>query len=329
MTALAAALQRYFTDYAHTHRNLSPHTIASYRDTWRLLIIYAADTLGSRADQLDLGDLSPDLITAFLEHLRDDRHNSPTTTNTRLAAIRAVLAHALPNHPEHAMTLARVLAIPPRRVPTTTLEYLTEEEAGALIAAPDLDTWTGRRDAAFLILDIQTGLRVSELASLTIHDLHIGTGAHVTCLGKGRRHRATPLTRTTVTALTGYLAERRSHLGDALFPGPRGQHLSRDAYEHRLTTHLNVAAATCSSLIGKHVTMHTLRHTAAMNLLQAGVDVAVIALWLGHQSTISTDVYLHADMTTKQKAIERTRPPDVRAGVFTPDPDILAWLRAL
>lgn len=329
MTALAVALQRYFTDYAHTQRDLSPHTIASYRDTWRLLIVYATDALETRADRLDFDDLGPDLITAFLEYLRLERHNRPTTTNARLAAIRAVLSHALPNYPEHAMTLTRVLAIPPRRVPTTTLEYLTEDEALALIAAPDTTTWTGRRDAAFLVLDIQTGLRVSELAALTIDDLHIGTGAHVTCLGKGRRHRATPLTGATVTVLTDYLTERRTRYGDALFPGSRGQHLSRDAFEHRFRTHITTAAETCPSLAGKHVTMHSLRHTAAMNLLHAGVDIAVIALWLGHQHTNSTDVYLHADMATKQKAIERTRPPNVPAGVFTPEPDILAWLRSL
>lgn len=329
MTALAVTLQHYFTNYAHTQRNLSPHTIASYRDTWRLLISYATSALNIGADRLDLPDLTPEVITAFLEHLRLERRNSPATCNTRLAAIRAVLSHALPDHPEHALTLTRILAIPPRRTPTATVEYLTDTETTALLTAPNPNTWTGRRDTAFLVLDIQTGLRVSELACLNTTDLHLGTGASVTCLGKGRRHRATPLTATTVSVLTRYLNERRTHPGQALFPGPHGQQLSRDAFEHRLRTHLASATQTCPSLTGKHVTMHTLRHTAAMNLLHAGVDVAVIALWLGHQHTTSTDVYLHADMATKQTALERTRPPDVPAGTFTPEPNILAWLRAL
>jgi len=329
MTLLAAPLQRYFTHYAHTQRDLSPNTIASYRDTWRLLIKYATHTLGISADKIDLSLIDTELVTSFLEHLRTVRGNNAVTRNARLTAIRAVLAHALPDHPEHADTISRVLAIasPRRRAPS--VQFLTATETDALLAAPDTNTWTGRRDQALLVLAAQTGLRISELTSLTCNDLHTGVGAHVTCLGKGRRHRATPLTAATLTVLGPYLAERATRPGEALFPGPSGQNLSRDALERRLSKHLDTAAITCPSLRSKHVTMHTLRHTTAMRLLHAGVDVSVIALWLGHQNTASTDVYLHADMTIKQTAIDRTRPPEITPGTYTPGPDILTWLDSL
>ena len=329
MTLLAAPLQRYFTDYAHTQRDLSPNTIASYRDTWRQLIKHTTGTRGIAADRIDLAVIDTDLVTSFLEHLTTTRHNSTATCNARLTAIRAVLAQALPDHPEHADTITRVLAMRSRRRPAPTVEFLTTGETEVLLAAPDTSTWTGRRDQALLALAVQTGLRISELITLTCHDIHTATGAHVSCLGKGRRRRATPLTATTLTVLTPYLAERATRPGDALFPRPDGARLSRNALEHRLAKHLDTAAATCPSLQDKHVTMHTLRHTAAMRLLEAGVDVSVIALWLGHQHTNSTDVYLHADMTIKQTAIDRTRPPHIPAGTYTPPPDILTWLDKL
>jgi site-specific recombinase XerD len=329
MTLLAAPLQRYFTDYAHAQRDLSPNTIASYRDTWRQLIKHTIRTRGIAADRIDLAVIDTDLVTSFLDQLTTARHNSVATCNARLTAIRAVLAQALPDHPEHADTITRVLAIPSRRRPTPTVEFLNIGETEALLAAPNTSTWTGRRDQALLALAVQTGLRISELITLTRNDIHTATGSHITCLGKGRRHRATPLTATTLTVMEPYLTERATRPGDALFPRPDGAHLSRDALEHRLAKHLNTAAATCPSLRGKHVTMHTLRHTAAMRLLQAGVDVSVIALWLGHQHTSSTDVYLHADMTIKQAAIDRTRPPHIPAGTYTPPPDILTWLDSL
>jgi site-specific recombinase XerD len=175
----------------------------------------------------------------------------------------------------------------------------------------------------------QTGLRISEICSLTHDDIHLGAGPHIACTGKGRRQRITPLTRATVSTMTTYLAERMTRPGSALFCGPHGQSLSRDAIEHRLAPHVAPATTTCPSLTTKHVTMHTLRHTAAMNLLAAGVDVSVIALWLGHADTHSTDAYLHADMAIKQAAIDRTRPPHVKPGTYQPEPDILAWLTSL
>ena len=329
MTVLAACLQRYFTDYAHTQRDLSPNTISAYRDSWRLLIKHIVDTRAVPPEAIEIDMITVEQVTAFLDHLQTQRGNSVKTRNARLTAIRAVLSHALPDHPEHADTITRVLAIPARRCPAPPVEFLTPAETDALLAAPDQDTWTGRRDRALLTLAVQTGLRASELTGLTVDDLQLTTAAHVTCTGKGRRTRATPLTPTTLAVLTPYLAERATRPGQALFPGPRGQHLSRDALERRLARHLATATTRCSSLTGKHVTMHTLRHTAAMNLLTAGVDVAVIALWLGHQTTASTDPYLHADMTIKQTAIDRTRPPKVQPGTYAPAASILTWLDAL
>jgi integrase/recombinase XerD len=329
MNALAASLQAYFTTFAHTQRDLSANTIMSYRDTWRLLLKYLTATLGVPADALDFDAITATTVAGFLDHLEHERGNSARTRNARLTAIRSVLARALPDHPEHAATITQVLAIPPKRTTRAVTEFLTPDEVDTLLAAPDATNWTGRRDHALLALTVQTGLRIGEICSLTIDDVHLGAGPHVACTGKGRRQRVTPLTRATVAIMTTYLAERINRPGTALFCGPQGQPLSRDALEHRLAKHLITATTTGPSLAGKHVTMHTLRHTAAMNLLAAGVDVSVIALWLGHADTHSTDAYLHADMAIKQAAIDRTRPPDVRPGTYQPEPDILAWLTAL
>ena len=329
MNALATSLQTYFTTFAHTQRDLSANTISPYCDTWRMLVKYLTATLGVPADALDFDAVTATNVTSFLDHLQQERGNNAKTRNTRLTAIRSVLGRALPDHPEHAATITQVLAIPPRRTTRPVIEFLAPAEIDALLAAPDQQTWTGRRDHALLAITVQTGLRISEICSLNCDDIHLGAGPHIACTGKGRRQRITPLTKTTVTTMTNYLAERSTRPGAALFCGPHGQPLSRDALEHRLAKHLIPAGTTCPSIAAKHVTMHTLRHTAAMNLLAAGVDVSVIALWLGHTDTHSTDAYLHADMAIKQAAIDRTRPPTVNPGTYQPEPDILAWLTSL
>lgn len=329
MNTLALALQQYFTSYAHAQRDLSPNTIAAYRDTWRMLIKHLTDVLGVAAAEIDFDAINVELITGFLDHLEHVRGNSASTRNARLTAIRAVLTRAQPNHPEHTATITQILSIPSKHHAKPIVEFLDAAETTALLAAPARATWTGQRDHALLAFDVQTGLRVGELCSLKISDVHLGTGAHVTCTGKGRRYRATPLTAATSAIMTAYLDQRATKPGTALFCGPRGQPLSRDALEHRLAVHLATAMTRCPSLSEKKVTMHTLRHTAAMNLLAAGVDVAVIALWLGHQNTHSTDGYLHADMAIKQAAIDRTRPVDTEPGKYRADPDILDWLTHL
>lgn len=310
-------------------RNASPHTIAGYRDTYRLLLTFAATSTRKQPSALDISDLDAPLIGAFLNHLERERGNQARTRNWRLAAIHSLFGYAALRHPEHAAVIQRVLAIPPKRYQRTTVCWMTEAEADALLAAPDRDAWTGRRDHALLVLALQTGLRISELISLNGNDVHLGTGAHVHCTGKGRKERATPLTTLTVQVMRSWLAERAGGPHEPSFPTRTGARLSRDAIEHRLAQHLSAATTACPTLATKHVTMHTLRHTAAMNLLAAGVDVSVIALWLGHSDTHSTDAYLHADMAIKQAAIDRTRPPNVKPGTYQPDPDILTWLTSL
>jgi integrase/recombinase XerD len=329
VTALAPTLQAFFTDRLTRQRQASGHTIAAYRDTWRLLLTFASARTGRRPSELDLGDLDAPLIGAFLDHLERERGNSARTRNARLAAIRSVFGYAALRHPEHADAIARVLAIPPKRYDKALVTWLTEPEISALLATPDRSTWTGRRDHALILLAAQTGLRISELAGLTTGDVHLGGGAHVSCTGKGRKQRITPLTTATTKVLRTWLAERGEQPGQPLFPTRTGGRLSRDAIEHRLAKHTTAAAASCPSLSAKKVTIHTLRHTAAMRLLQAGTDTSVIALWLGHEQAETTQIYLHADLALKEQALARTRPPDAMPGRYRPPDKLLAFLEAL
>jgi integrase/recombinase XerD len=329
MTALAPTLQAFFTDRLARQRQASPHTIAAYRDTWRLLLSYAATQAGRQPSELDLTDLDAPLIGTFLDHLERERGNSARTRNARLAAVHSLFRYAALRHPEHAEVIARVLAIPPKRFDKALVTWLPEPELAALLAAPDRSTWAGRRDHALILLAAQTGLRLSELTGLTISDTHLGTGAHVSCTGKGRKQRITPLTTGTVAVLRAWLAERRGQPAQPLFPNRTGGRLSRDAIEHRLAKHTTTAAARCPSLNAKAITAHTLRHTAAMRLLHAGTDTSVIALWLGHEQAETTQIYLHADLELKERALARTTPLDTRPGRYRPPDKLLAFLEAL
>jgi integrase/recombinase XerD len=329
MSALAPALQAYFTDRLIAQRQASPNTIAAYRDTLRLLLGFAAKRLGTPPSRLDIADLDAPLITAFLEHLQTQRGNSVGTRNNRLAAIHSLFAYLALRHPEHAASIQRVLAIPSKRAQRNLVTYLTEPEVDALLAAPDQTRWTGRRDHSMFALTIQTGLRISELAALDCRDVTLTTGANVHTVGKGRKERRTPLTAATRTLLKAWLTERAGTPEMPLFPTTTGKRLSRDAIEHRLAIHLTTAATNCPSIASKHITMHTLRHTAAMRLLLAGNDITVIALWLGHEQITTTQIYLHADMTHKQKAIDRTRPLAAKPGRYQPPDTLLAFLEAL
>jgi integrase/recombinase XerD len=329
VTALAPALQAFFTDRLISQRGASPHTIAGYRDTWRLLLGFAAQRTGKHPCQLDIADLDASLIAAFLDHLEHSRGNSPRTRNNRLAAIRSLFAWAALRHPEHAATIGRVLAITPKRCQHNLVTYLTNGEIDALAAACDKHTWTGRRDHALIVLAAQAGLRISELAALTVGDITLGTGPHVHTVGKGRKQRRTPLLPATIAVLRAWIAERQGAPGDSLFPTSTGRPLSRDAIERRITLHAAKAAKGCPSLRSKHVTAHTLRHSCAMNLLQAGNDIAVIALWLGHEQVSTTSIYLHADMTQKERAIARTQPLNATPGRYRAPDSLLAFLEAL
>jgi len=329
MTGLAPTLQAFFTERLVRQRRASPHTIVAYRDTMRMLLTFATEQTKVAPSQLDLDHLDAPLIAAFLDHLENDRGNSVRTRNARLAAIHSLLRFAAPRHPEHAASIARALAIPSKRCHRALVTYLTDPEVEALLGACDQQTWTGRRDHALLLLAVQTGLRISELIGLTCRDVHLGAGAHVACHGKGRKDRITPLTATTIASLKTWTTERAGEPSDALFPTRQGQPLSRDAIEHRIALYTSKGAQSCPSLLRKQTSAHTLRHTAAMRLLHAGVDTSVIALWLGHEQVDTTQIYLHADLTIKEAAIARTRPPGSRTARYRPPDSILSWLDQL
>jgi integrase/recombinase XerD len=329
MTLLAPSIQAYFTDRLLDQRHASPNTIAAYRHTFQLLLRFTTNRTGTPPSHLDIADLDAPLIAAFLNHLQADRGNTIQTRNNRLATIHSLFAYLALHHPEHADTIARVLAIPAKRTERNLLTYLTDPEVDALLTACDQTTRTGRRDHAMLALTIQTGLRISELIALDCQDITLGTGANVHTIGKGRKTRRTPLIPTIRTVLKAWLSEHAGAPDEPLFPTRTGTRLSRDAVEHRLAIHLHTAATSCPSLKTKHITMHTLRHTAAMRLLLAGNDITVIALWLGHEQISTTNIYLHADMTHKQQAIDRTKPIAAKPGRYQPTDTLLAFLEAL
>lgn len=330
MSSFAPLLQAFFTDRLIHQRQASANTITGYRDTFRLLLAFAADRAQKKPSALEITDIDASLVAAFLNHLEHDRGNQIRTRNNRLAAIHSLFNYAALRHPEHAGLIQRVLAIPSKRYQRNLLTYLTQAEIDALLAAPDRDTWTGRRDHAMLTLAAQTGLRISELIGLTISDVHLGTGGYVHCVGKGRKERATPLTSLTQKVLKSWLAERGGTGACPLFPTRTGRSLSRDAIERRLARYRTTAGENCPSLQPKKVTMHALRHAAAMRLLESGTDVTIIALWLGHESPVTTArAYLHADMSQKEQAISRVTPPETKPGRYKPDDPLLAFLESL
>jgi integrase/recombinase XerD len=329
VTALATTLQAFFTDRLARQRQVSPNTLAAYRDTLRLLLVFAADKKGKGPSKLDIGDLDAPLIGAFLDNLEHQRKNGARTRNARLAAVRSLFRYAALRHPDHAALIERVLAIPSKRFDRRLVTFLTEPEIRALLAAPDRSTWTGRRDHALFSLAAQTGLRASELIGLRCADVHLAAGAHVSCEGKGRKQRITPLTSGLVSTLRVWLVERAGLSDAPLFATRSGKALSRDALERRLAKYVQMAGDVCPMLMQKSVTMHVLRHSAAMRLLHAGIDTSVIALWLGHENIETTQVYLHADLAIKERALARTTPAETRSGRFRPADKLLAFLEAL
>jgi integrase/recombinase XerD len=324
-----ALLQRFFADHLSTQMEASANTIAGYRDTFRLLLRFASEQRGKTPTRLRIEDLDADLIADFLVHVETARRNSARSRNTRLAAIRSFFRYVAMNEPTHLLHCQRILTMPGKRYVKRTVTFLDREEIAALLAAPDRSTWVGRRDYAILLVALQTGLRASELINLRCKDLVLGTGAHIRCDGKGRKERCTPLRRDTVKLLEQWLRERRGSDDQPLFPTMRGDHLSRDALEHLVRKHALAALASCPALIGKRVSPHILRHSTAMELLQHGVDQSVIALWLGHESVETTQVYLHADLRLKEKALSRMAAPTTNPGRYRPDDKLLAFLEAL
>lgn len=325
MTAVAATVQAFFTDRLIAQRQASPHTIAAYRDTIRILLRFASARTMKPLSRLDFADLDAPTVAAFLDHLERERANSIRSRNARLAAIHSLFAFAALHHPEHSHDIARVLAIPAKRTDHRIIEFLSDDDVNELLNQPDRSTRTGRRDHTMLHLAVQTGLRASELTGLRCQDIHLDAGPHVSCMGKGRKRRVTPLTADIVALLRTWTVERRGAPDDMLFTTSRGAGLSHDALAQRLALYV----IRCPRLAGRRITPHVLRHTAAMRLLHAGVDITVIALWLGHENIATTQIYLRADMELKQRALDRTAPPGTRPGRYKPTDRLLAFLEAL
>ena len=329
MSLIAPTLQAFFTERLITQRNASPRTIAAYRNTLTLLLRFAQTQTGKQPSQLDFTDLDAPLIGAFLAHLEHERGNTPRTRNARLAAIHSLFRYAALRHPEHAASIARVIEIPAKRHERALISYLDLDEIKALLAVPDRDTWLGRRDHALLLTAIQTGLRVSELVGLRVGDVSLGAGAHVRVIGKGRKQRCATLTHETVAVLREWMRERDGQTNEPLFPTRRGGPLTTRAVALLLDKHVATGTIGCPSLARKRVTPHVLRHTNAMLLRAENTDILTIALWLGHESTKSTEIYLHADNKLKQQAIDRTAPTGTPPGTYQPPDTLLAFLDRL
>lgn len=327
VATLPALIQRFFTDRLCVQMEASRHTIAGYRDTFRLLLRYAGTRHGKPPVKLAIEDIDADLVADFLVHTETARGNSARSRNTRLAAIRSFFRYVAMSDPTWLLHCQRILAMPNKRYVRREVTFLDRDEIAALLTAPDRRTWAGRRDHALLLLAVQTGLRASELVGLKCGDVVLGTGAHIRCMGKGRKERATPLRRETAKLLAAWIGDSKE--SRPLFPSIRGEPLSRDALEHLVRKHCLTASRACPSIGSKRITPHTLRHSTAMDLLHHGVDPAVIALWLGHENVETTQIYIHADMRMKEKALARVAAPATPSSRFRPDDQLLAFLEGL
>jgi site-specific recombinase XerD len=324
-----ALLERFFTERLMRQREASPHTISSYRDTFRLLLEYAKRQLGKPPSRLTFDEIDAPLVASFLDDLERTRRIGARSRNLRLTAIRSFFHFASYEEPASALQIQRVLAIPGKRCSKALVQFLDRTEVDALLAAVDQRTWFGRRDHALILFAVHTGLRLSELTSLRRGDLHLGTGAHVRCLGKGRKERCTPLTKGMVAELKSWLQEPAKGSEDWIFPNARGGRLSADAVQELLAKYCNAAGRVCPTLRRKRVTPHVLRHTLAMELLQAGIDRSVIALWLGHESVETTQIYLDANLALKERVLAQAARPDAAYRRFKADDSLLTFLKSL
>jgi site-specific recombinase XerD len=326
---LAALLQRFFTQRLMQQRQASPHTISSYRDSFRQFLKFVQQRLRKLPSRLTFDEIDAPLIVAFLDDLEKHQGVSVRSRNLRLTAIHSFFRFAAFEAPAHSAQIQRVLAIPSKRFTRTLVQFLTRPEVDALLAAPDQFTWSGRRDHAFLLVAVQTGLRLSEMTGLKREDLIVGAGAHLRVVGKGRKERCTPLAQSTLAVLKAWLREPQRGDGDVLFPSSKGERLSVHGVQYLLTKHRLAACKVCPSLKEKRVTVHRLRHTMAMDLVQAGVDRSVIALWLGHESVETTQIYLEATLAMKERALAKILPPNGRPGRYQPGDQLLGFLKSL
>ena len=327
--SFAALLERFFTQRLMQQRQASPHTISSYRDTFRQFLKFVQQQLHKPPSRLNFEEIETPLIVAFLDDLEKNHGVSVRSRNLRLTALHSFYRYAAFEAPAHSAQIQRVLAIPSKRFARTLVQFLTREEVDALLAAPDQRTWSGRRDHAFILVAVQTGLRLSEMTALTREDLVLGTGAHVRVIGKGRKERCTPIARSTLAVMKAWLRESQRGDGNVLFPSAKGERLSVHGVQYLLNKHRITACKACPSLNHKRVTVHRLRHTMAMDLLQAGVDRSVIALWLGHESVETTQIYLEATLAMKEQALAKMTPPNGRAARYKPGDQLLGFLNSL
>jgi integrase/recombinase XerD len=328
-TTLPSLLQKFFTERLTSQMQASANTISGYRDTFRLFLSFASQRLGRVLTNLKVEDLNGDLVSDFLDHLETSRSNSARSRNTRLAAIRSFFQFMAMHEPDHMLQCQRILAMPSKRYVRRTVDFLDRDEIDALLAAPNRSTWLGRRDHVLLLVAVQTGLRASELVNLLVRDVVTGTGAHVRCEGKGRKQRCTPLRKETLKVIQAWITEHGGTDNDSLFPTGRGSRLSRDALEQIIHRHAATASKSCPTLAGKRVSPHVLRHSTAMQLLQHDVDQSVIALWLGHESVETTQIYVHADLRLKEKALARVAATTQKPRRYKPDDKQLAFLESL
>src|SRR5262249_2842706 len=310
-------------------RRASPHTVSSYRDTFRQFLKFAEQRLHKPPSHLNFEDIDAPLVVSFLDSLEKQQGLSIRSRNLRLTAIHSFFRYTAFETPAHSAQIQRVLAIPSKRFTRTLVEFLSRSEVDALLAAPDKRTWSGRRDHTFILLAVQTGLRLSEMTGLERQDIILGVGAHVRVIGKGRKERCTPVAKSTLAVLKAWLRETQRGDGHVLFPNAKGKRLSVHGVQYLLNKHRVTASSVCPSLKHKRVTVHRLRHTMAMDLLQAGVDRSVIALWLGHERVETTQIYLEATLAMKEKALAKTSPPHATLGRYKPGDPLLAFLNRL
>jgi site-specific recombinase XerD len=325
----ATLVEAFFLDRLIGQRNASPQTVASYRDCFRLLFEFAGAHRGKPPHRMVLGDLDAPLVLAFLEHLEKSRKNSIRSRNARLAAIRSFLHFAALREPQELATIQRTLAIPMKRYHKPLIGYLSREEVRAIINAPDSTTWVGQRDQSLLATLYNTGARASEVINITVADLALEGSPSIRLHGKGRKDRAVPIWPVTAVQLRHWLRRIDHSPGKPLFPASSGGSMTRSAVTDRLRRALQTAVRECESLSNKRVSPHTFRHTTAMHLLQSGVDITVVALWLGHESPTTTHMYVEADLKMKEQALKSVKPTSAKPLRYKPPDRLLRFLQEL